>query len=56
MPSLHLTLCIRVFWGTANVIHALIFKPSRQLTRDVTAAVVTKQPDAAKASYNVSVM
>ena len=44
VPSFDLALCLRVVRGTANVIHALIFKPSRQITRDITASIVAEQP------------
>ncbi len=44
VPSFDLALCLRVVRGTANVIHALIFKSSRQITRDLTAFIVAEQP------------
>ncbi len=44
MPSLDLALGLVVIWGTADMIHFLIFHPIRQFTRCVTGEVVTEQP------------
>ena len=43
MPSLDLTLRLRVIWSAADMVHLLIFEPIGQLARYVACAVVRQQ-------------
>ena len=40
MPSLDLTLRLRVIWSAADMVHLLIFEPIGQLTRDIARPIV----------------
>ena len=40
VPSLDLTLGLRVIWCAPDMVHLLIFQPIGQFTRDVTGAIV----------------
>ena len=43
MPTLDLSLGLRVIRCTTNVIHVLVLQPFGQLARDVTGAIVAEQ-------------
>ena len=43
VPALDLALGLRVIWGTADVVHQLIFQPISQFTRDVARSIVAEQ-------------
>ncbi len=40
VPSLDLTLSLRVIWSAAHMVHLLIFQPVSQFTGDVTGTIV----------------
>lgn len=44
MPALNLSLGLRVIRGSAHMLHALVFEPLGQVTRDLALPIVAQKP------------